>query len=278
MALADYSFLPFGAGGIPANENSGTAFAAPRFYFGTTAPTTAAAPAAGYNLGDIVFNVNQSTGAPLAWVCTTGGTSFVFSAVGSSGNTPVSTVTAGSGTLAPTTSGSAVILLNPATTGTYSLPEASSQTSGTRLTVKNIAVGPVTLTPLGTDQYEGGTVAAITLVQDQGVELFASGTTQWYNETNAAPRVQTTTATSGTLTNYQSYIFLNPASTGTYSLPAAEANFAGFRMTIKNLASGSTTLTPLGSNNYADAAAITLAQFGVVNLVSAGSTSWYKAA
>lgn len=277
MAQGDYSFLPFGAGGIPANENSGTSLAAPRWYFGTAAPTTAAAPAAGYNIGDIVYNINQSVGQPLAWVCTTGGTSFVFSAVGASGNTVVSTVTATTGTLAPGTPGSGVILLNPATTGTYSLPEASAQNTGTRLTIKNIAVGPITLTPLATDQYEGGSVAAITLVQDQGIELFASGTTNWYNETNAAVQVNTQgTATPGTLTNGQRLVFLT--GTGTYSLPEAKANFAGFAMSIYNKG-GTNTLVPLGTDAYnGGVAAITLANAASIMIITDSTTNWYRGA
>ena len=182
MAQNDFSFLPFGAGGIPGNANSGTSLPAPRWYSGTAAPTSGL----NYNVGDIVFNTSPTpssgnTALIVGWVCTTagaGGTA-VFQAM-----------------TAPT---------NP--TGSL-----------------------------------------------------------------------TTTATSGTLTGGYSLTLLNPATTGTYSLPDASLNTAGFVVRFKNIASGSVTLTPLGSNGYADAAAITLAQYGVVNLGSVGTTNWYKAA
>lgn len=179
MAQNDYSFLPFGAGGIPANENSGTSLPAPRWYSGTAAPT-----AGTYNAGDFVFNVTPSaqsgnTAPVIGWVCSAGG--------------------------AP----------------------------GTWITL-NAPANP------------------------------------------AAPI--TTTATSGTLTGGASLTLLNPASTGTYTLPDASASTPGLVIRFKNIASGSVTLTPSGANNYADASAITLAQFGVVNLASVGTTTWYKAA
>ncbi len=87
----------------------------------------------------------------------------------------------------------------------------------------------------------------------------------------------TTTATSGTLSSSYSMILLNPASTGTYSLPNVTAYAAGAALFIKNIASGSTTLTPLAANGY-DAAAITLAQYGSITLRSGGTTNWYKQA
>jgi len=184
MAQNDFSFLPFGAGGIPANENSGTSLPAPRWYMGTAAPTSGNY----YNVGDIVYNATPTASSGtvqcvIGWICTTAGV----------GGTAVFTVINSNATL--------------------------------------------------------GTGDAIT-----------------------------TTATSGTLAGYYSITLLNPATTGTYSLPEASTNISGKVVRFKNIASGSVTLTPLGTDTYADAAAITLAQFGVVNLVSAGTTAWYKAA
>ncbi len=85
----------------------------------------------------------------------------------------------------------------------------------------------------------------------------------------------TTTATSGTLSSAYFMILLNPASTGTYSLPNVTAYPGGSALFIKNLASGSTTLTPLAANGY-DVAAITLAQLASISLRSAGGTVWYR--
>ncbi len=86
----------------------------------------------------------------------------------------------------------------------------------------------------------------------------------------------TTTATSGTLSGAYSMILLNPASTGTYSLPNVTGYGAGSGLFLKNIASGSVTLTPLAANSYIDAAAITLAQYGAITLRSGGTTFWYK--
>ena len=184
MAQNDFSYLPFGAGGIPANENSGTSLPAPRWYMGTAAPTSGL----NYNVGDIVFNAlpAASTGlvqSVIGWVCTTPGA--------------------------------------------------------------------------------GGTAVFTTIYSNA---LLGTG------------EALTTTATSGTLAGYYSITLLNPATTGTYSLPEASASIAGKTVRFKNIASGSVTLTPLASDTYDDAAAITLAQYGVVNLISVGTTYWYKAA
>ena len=183
MSQNDFSFLPFGAGGIPANENSGTSLPAPRWYQGTAAPTSGLY----YNVGDIVFNASpalQITGTQtvLGWICTTAGA--------------------------------------------------------------------------------GGTAVFATINSNATLTSDAL----------------LTTATSGTLAGYYSITLLNPATTGTYSLPEASANLAGKVIRFKNIASGSTILTPLGTDSYADAAAITLAQYAVVNLVCVGTTVWYKAA
>src|ERR1700722_1058683 len=87
----------------------------------------------------------------------------------------------------------------------------------------------------------------------------------------------TTTATSGTLTNGIRFQLLNPATTGTYSLPEASANTAGTQVWYKSLASGSITLTPLATDQYdKGVAAITLAQYGVINLLTDGTTNWFK--
>lgn len=85
----------------------------------------------------------------------------------------------------------------------------------------------------------------------------------------------TTTQTLGTLTGLYRFVLLNPATTGTYSLPEAANIPAASVITIKNIASGSVTLTPLATDAYVDAAAITLAQYAKIALATAGSTNWY---
>ena len=66
------------------------------------------------------------------------------------------------------------------------------------MVVKNIGTGLTTLTPLGSNGFEGGTVAAITLTPQQAVRIVANGT-NWYNEAFDQLPAQTTTATSGNL-------------------------------------------------------------------------------
>ena len=69
MAQDEFSWLPFGAGGIPANANNGTSLPAPRWYLGTAAPTSGNY----YNVGDLVFNPLAGNGNPVNWVCVTAG-------------------------------------------------------------------------------------------------------------------------------------------------------------------------------------------------------------
>ena len=177
MSMNDYSFLPFGAGGIPANANSGTSLAAPRWYQGTAIPT-----AGTYNVGDIVFNANPGASTAFVrstwgWVCTTAGTPGTWTVLYSSALQTTLTTTATSGTL---TNGQRLTLINPATTGTYSLPDALANLAAFEATFKNIASGSVTLTPLGTNSYADA--AAITLAQFASVTLLANGSTTWFKQ------------------------------------------------------------------------------------------------
>lgn len=178
MPLNDYSFLPFGGGGIPANENSGTSLAAPRWYSGTAVPT-----AGTFSVGDTIYNVSAAAASPfvrmtVGWVCTTAGTPGTWTPIYSSALQQTLITTATSGTL---TNGQRLILINPATTGTYSMPDASANLAGFETTLKNIASGSVTLTPLASNGYADA--AAVTLAQFAAVTLLANGTTTWYKQT-----------------------------------------------------------------------------------------------
>lgn len=92
------------------------------------------------------------------------------------------------------------------------------------------------------------------------------------------PNSRTVTATSGTLTAGDSMILLNAASGPTLSLPDVRSYAAGTSVFIKQLANNSATLAPISANGYADAAAITLTQYGAITLRSSGGTTWYKQA
>ncbi len=127
----------------------------------------------------IQFLVNALV--PSGWICTQAGSPGVWEAITPS-PTAVTVTTQTAGTLSPLYR---LTVLNPATTGTYSLPEANSVVPGGQISFKNIASGSITLTPLGTDQLDGG-VAAITLAQYTCANLMANGT-QWYRAGGLGP-------------------------------------------------------------------------------------------
>lgn len=177
MALNDYSFLPFGAGGISAAENSGTGLVAPRWYSGNAIPT-----AGTFSVGDTIFNTSpgavtsEISRSTIGWVCSAAGTPGTWQPILSSGAAATQTTTATSGTL---TTGFRVILINPATTGTYSLPDCTTVLPTTFLTIKNIASGSTTFTALATNSYADA--AAITLAQNAFVTMETPGSsTLWY--------------------------------------------------------------------------------------------------
>lgn len=127
----------------------------------------------------IAFLVNAVV--PIGWICTQNGFPGVWEAINQS-PTAVTVTTQTAGTLSPLYR---LTVLNPATTGTYSLPEANSVVPGGILTFKNIASGSITLTPLATDQLDGG-VTAITLAQYTASNLMANGTA-WYRAGGLGP-------------------------------------------------------------------------------------------
>lgn len=120
----------------------------------------------------IAFLVNAVV--PIGWICTQNGNPGTWEPINQS-PTAVTVTTQTAGTLSPLYR---LTVLNPATTGTYSLPEANSVVPGGILSFKSIASGSITLTPLGTDQLDGG-VAAVTLAQYTCSNLISNGTA-WY--------------------------------------------------------------------------------------------------
>ncbi len=120
----------------------------------------------------IQFLVNAVV--PIGWICTQNGFPGTWEPINQA-PTAVCVTTQTVGTLSPMYR---LTVLNPASTGTYSLPEASSVVAGGIISFKNIASGSITLTPLGTDQLDGG-VAAVTLSQYTCSNLIANGTA-WY--------------------------------------------------------------------------------------------------
>ncbi len=153
----------------------------PRSSSGSGFSTSAASPtdaAVTWAIGDVVFNSAPAPNAPSGWVATAAGagSSANFLPFGQTNLLNELTTTATSGTLSSSYS---MILLNPATTGTYSLPNVTAYSAGSALFLKNIASGSVTLTPLGANGYD---VAAITLAQNASITLRSGGTTSWYKQ------------------------------------------------------------------------------------------------
>ncbi len=145
----------------------------------------------------------------------------------------------------------------------------------------SIQIGNGTAAPTDTTQYYSLGDIVLNNTPSQGAPIGWQNTVAGYpgtwvplSQVGAAAEL-TITATSGTLSSSYSMLLLNPASTGTYSLPNVTAYAAGGVLFLKNIASGSVTLTPLAANGY-DAAAITLAQYGAITLRSGGTTNWYK--
>lgn len=141
-------------------------------YNGSTYPTDANGPS--YGVGDVIWNSAPGQGAPAFWICSVAGAPGTWIPVASAGGGATLTTTATSGTLS---SAYGLILLNPATTGTYSLPNVTAYAAGGQLVIKNIASGSTTLTPLAANGYDA---AAITLAQYAVVVLRSAGTTNWY--------------------------------------------------------------------------------------------------
>jgi hypothetical protein len=211
MALDEFSIMPFGdgkprwfkgtatptAGTFNTGDiifNSSPTGVGPSHWLcsagGTTGGTwiadalttqAAAAPNDGvtvYAVGDIVWNNAPIANSPSGWVCITAGVavSANFLPFGQTNLLNQQTTTATSGTLSSAFSS---IILNPASTGTYSLPNVTAYGAGSSLFLKNIASGSVTLTPLAANNYEATSIAAITLAQNAAVTLRSMGTTTW---------------------------------------------------------------------------------------------------
>ncbi len=143
----------------------------PRWFLGPAAPTSGT-----YDVGDLVLNNAPSAGQAWAWVCTVAGSPGTFASVSQANGFSQLTTTATSGTLS---SGYGMILLNPASTGTYSLPNVTAYGAGAALFIKNIASGSTTLTPLAANGYDA---AAITLAQYANITLRSAGGTTWYKQ------------------------------------------------------------------------------------------------
>ncbi len=153
----------------------------PRSSSGSGFATSAASPTdsgVAWLIGDVVFNSTPLPNAPSGWVATANGNGSAanFLPFGQTNLLNELTTTATSGTLS---SSYTMILLNPASTGTYSLPNVTAYSAGAALFLKNIASGSVTLTPLGANAYDA---AAITLAQNASVTLRSGGTTNWYRQ------------------------------------------------------------------------------------------------
>lgn len=147
-----------------------------------------------WQTGDVVMNNNPATGTtyvqggttftnallaglnPTGWVCTVSGYPGTWIPITPEGTQFVTNTIVPTQTLA---TGIRYTLLNFAQTGTASLPEASGNMAGSVLTFMNLNATTCTLTPLSTDNYNGG-VAAITLAQYAAISITSDASTHWY--------------------------------------------------------------------------------------------------
>ena len=135
-----------------------------------------------------------------------------------------------------------------------------------------------------TQYYEAGNIVinnAPSIGQPYGWVCVTAGYAgTWYPIfLNRASVLSSTLSSAATYASGYANILANPANATTaMALPLAGNHAAGFGVRIINVSANSLTLAPASTESYAPAAAITLAQWGVVNLVAGGSTVWYKGA
>ena len=207
-----------------------------------------------WQTGDLVYNSNQN-----AVISTTG----------------TATISTNSITLAATAaslgvvSGMKVVGVVGSASGIPNETIVVSVSGSTATISKNVTVALAT-TPI---QFLVNAAVAVGWVCTQ------AGSPGVWEPINQAPvAVTVTTQTAGTLSPLYRLTVLNPASTGTYSLPDANTVVPGGIISIKTIASGAITLTPLATNQLdGGVAAITLAQYNTSNLIANG-TAWYRAA
>lgn len=246
---------------MPQNEFSSTLNNINKQYFGTTAPSSG-----DYVKGDILLNSAPSAGGATGWICVSSGTPGTWSTIGSANSVSLSTVTSAS----VLTAGSGTVLING--TGPFTLAQAVSHAAGFKQTIKNINATQATIVTVAGATYEA---AAITLAQYGSVALVSDGVSAWHKSANGADLSGTfaTIAAAAVLSSAKQNILIN--GTGPFTLAQAAPHSSGYVQRVKNLNATTLTIVTVAGALH-DAAAITLAQYASVTLVSDGSTTWHK--
>lgn len=143
--------------------------------YGTAAPTDTTQS---WALGDIVLNsAPTAIGQPYGWVCIAAGYPGTWAVIQLEYLAPVATSTITTGQLP---NGNRVLLLNPGSAVSMTLPSSAAHAAGALMTIKNISANTVTLVAATGQNYEGA--INITLAQNAIANIVrdTTGTTQWW--------------------------------------------------------------------------------------------------
>lgn len=147
----------------------------PQLGYATAIPTSTANY---FQVGDIMINSTPTNiGQPYGWVCIAAGYPGTWAVIMLDYLTPVATSTITTG---QQPGGNRVLLLNPGSAVSMTLPSAATYAAGGILTIKNISANTTTLVAATGENYEGA--INLTLTQNQLVSIVrdTTGTTQWW--------------------------------------------------------------------------------------------------
>lgn len=131
-----------------------------------------------YNLGDIFLNnAPTAVGQAYGWVCIAAGYPGTWAIISLEYLTPVATSTITTGQLP---NGNRVLLLNPGSAVSMTLPSSAAHAAGSMMTIKNVSANTTTLVAATGQNYEGA--ISITLAQNGVVNIVrdTTATTQWW--------------------------------------------------------------------------------------------------
>jgi hypothetical protein len=196
-------------------------------------------------LGDLILNLSGTIGAPAFWVCTTAGSSPVFTSGPITGGGTATRTVAGSATLA---SSDRYLFITAA--GTVTLPAPSTALSQHQYDIKATAQ-PVTISTAAGSLDGVATPGSQTIMSQEDFTCMTDGT-NWFTMTRD-PEYQISTPTPpATLTVRDRWVV---SGAGALTIPAPAGYVRGKPFTIH--ATGTVTATP-ASGQISGAAAITL--------------------
>jgi hypothetical protein len=200
-------------------------------------------------VGDLIRNLSGTIGQPEVWVCTTAGTSPVWTSAGIVGTNNASRSVAVNATLASTDR-----YLFVTAAASVTLPAPTSTLNTHSYDIKATAQ-PVTITAASGGNLDGVTLGSIYLSTNQDVTLYTDGLTNWYTVGRDYSEHTNTPGAAYTLSPLSDRYIL--AQAGTITVPAPASWPLGQTFTIYATAS-SVTIAP-ASGNINGVAAVTLA-------------------